>query len=289
MSDEKIFDVAPGEKYVDDRSRLTVFFQVLGRKFWKLISINLMYGLFNLPALIISLILGIYLTDMFLPSVMDPASQVDPITALFALTFPLVMFLMVIPVISVGPAQAGLTYLLRCFSYEMPTFNWSDFKDKMKETLKQGLAVTFINLFAIIFLILDFYLYSQINDNANFLFSIANGLLIVVFLIFLMMNMYIYPMMVTYSLKLKNIYKNAFLFAFAKFLPNLGILLICALLIIVPILLVQLTGSVITLTILYTFYVILGFALPGLIVNFYINPVIDKYLQPQPAESQQQE
>lgn len=276
--EEKIFDVSPGEKYVDDRSRMTIFFQVFIRKFWKLMGMNLMFLIFNIPSIIISFFLSGYVTDLFSPVI---ENSNDLVAILFVYGFPLLMFLMIVPVITVGPAQAGLTYLLRCFSYEMPTFYWSDFKDKMKENLKQGIIVSLINLVAIVLLIVDFYLYGQIsNSSSSFLLSAASGLLIVVFVLFMMMGMYIYPMMVTYELKLKNLYKNAFLFSIGRFLPNLGVLLICLLLVIGPMAVVMFTGSAIALVIVYIYYLILGFTLPGLIINFFINPIIDKYLKP---------
>ncbi|HHW23652.1 MAG TPA: DUF624 domain-containing protein [Clostridiaceae bacterium] len=280
--EEIIFDVAPGEKYEDDRSRTTIFFQVLGRKFWKLISMNLIFLVFNIPSIIVSFFLSGYIVNVFSP-VIENAN--DMVAVLFVYSFPLLMFLMVIPTITVGPAQAGLTYLLRCFSYEIPTFYWSDFKDKMKENLKQGIAVSLINLVAIVLLIIDFYLYDQMtSNNTGFVLSAANGLLIVVFLLFLMMSMYLYPMMVSYELSLKNLYKNAFLFSIGKFIPNLGVLILCFLLVVGPMAVVMFTGSAIALVIVYIYYIALGFTLPGLVMNFLINPVIDKYLRPAPAQ-----
>ena len=82
----------------------------------------------------------------------------------------------------------------------------------------------------------------------------------------------------------KNIYKNALLFAFAKFLPNLGVLVLCLLLVLFPVFILQLVPNVLVLTITYLYYTILGFSLPGLVINFVINPIIDKYMQPKPAE-----
>lgn len=280
MTEEgKIFDFSPNEEYVDDRSQLVIFFQVLARKFWKLISVNLIYLLFNIPAILISFFIATFMVLPFMPTIVDSASHSDLFTFLLVGTFPILMFLMAVPVITVGPAQAGLSYLLRCYSYELPTFDWSDFKDKMKENLKQGLAIGLINLFAIVFLMIDFYLYSRFIGNSTFI-SIANGILIVVLIVFLMMNLYLYPMMVTYKLKLKDLYKNALLFSFAKFLPNLAVLILCFFLIMAPILLVNMTGSVLVLTLTYVFYIILGFSLPGYISSFFINPVIDKYINP---------
>lgn len=285
MAEEKIFDIAPGEKYEDNRSRFTIFFQVLGRKFWKLININLMFILFNFPSILVSLALSTFMVNFFMPAMERIGAEGGALTVLFVVTFPVMMFLMAVPAVSFGPSQAGMTYLLRCFSYESPTFIWSDFKDKIKENLKQGIIVGLINLLMTVFILFDLYLYSRFNSSSSFLFPIANGLLLVVFLIFLMMNLYIYPMMVTYELKLKDLYKNALLFAFARFLPNLGILVLCFILILAPVILIQFTASVMVLTILYAFYILLGFSLPGYIINFFVNPVIDKYLMPKEKDA----
>jgi uncharacterized membrane protein YesL len=278
MPEEPIFSVAPGEKVEDDRSRLGIFFGVLGRKFWKLITTNAMFMLFNIPALIIGFILSIFMLSLFYPETAE-SSREELLTLLFADGFPTVFLFMAIPALTTGPAQAGLTYILRCYSYEQPVFQWMDFKDKMKENFKQGTIVSLINLFLLAFLIYDFYLYSNLAQFSGPLLPIANGLLIIVFIIFFMVSMYLYPMMVTYSLKTKDLYKNAMLFAVARFLPNLGILLICLVLILGPIVLVRLTSSVLVLTLVYAFYVTFGFTLPGLIINSYINPTIDKYLK----------
>jgi len=280
MSEEKIFDVLPGEDYEEDRGRLAIFFGVLSRKFWKLITINMMFLLFNLPAIILCFFLSPYLLGLFLPAAVD-TTQNDLLTVIIAMALPIMTFLMGVPVITVGPAQAGLTYLMKCYSYELPTFIWSDFKDKMKENFKQGLLVSLINLFVVVFLIVDLYLYGRLTNGEGILMPIANGLMIVVFVLFLMMSLYIYPMMVGYSLKLKDLYKNALLFALAKFLPNLGVLLLCALITLGPIIITWLTASIVPLAIAYVIYLCFGFTLPGLIINSVINPTIDKFLQPE--------
>ncbi len=283
MNEEKVFNVSPEEKYEDNRSRLTIFFQVLGRKIWKLIEFNLIYAIFNIPAIVISIFLSGYFISS-LPLTME--APADIAVYLFFYGFPPMMLLMAIPINAVGPAQAGLTYILRCFSYEMPTFYWSDFKDKMKENFKQGLIVSLINLAVFIFILLDFYLYSQINkDGSIMLLAVANGMLFLIMLLFIMMGMYIYPMMVTYELKIKYLYKNAFLFSIGRFLPNLAVLFICVLLVLAPLLIVAFSGSVMVLAIIYVYYILLGFTLPGLVINFFINPVIDKHLKP--ASSQE--
>lgn len=275
MADEPIFERAPGEKYEDNRSRLSIFFGVFARKFWKLVTVNFMFLLFNIPAVIISYFLSTFLVMLFMPEAGSSAEEFG-LLVLYS-GFPTVMFFMAVPLITVGPAQAGLTYLMRCFSYERPTFDWSDFKDKMKENMKQGIIASLINLFVLLFLILDLYLYPRVANN-NALFSVANGLMIMVFILFLMASLYIYPMMVTYRLKLRDIYKNAVLFALARFVPNLATLILCFLVIIGPTLIFSATSSGIILGLIYIYYLSLGFALPGLIINFMVNPAMDKYM-----------
>ena len=280
--EEKVFSFAPEEVYEDNRNRTTIFFQVLGRKFWKLIQFNLIYLILNIPAIIISYFLSCYLINSLSLSAETP----DQIIAFFLVYgFPPMILLMAIPVIAVGPVQAGLSYLLRCFSYELPTFYWSDFKDKIKENYKQGLIVSSINLAAFIFLLIDFHLYSQLSNNGNsMLLAAANGLLILILILFIMMCMYIYPMMVAYDLKIRHLYKNAFLFSMGRFLPNIAVLLICILLITAPLLIVVFTGNIMVLSAIYIYYILLGFTLPGLVINFFINPVIDKYLKAAPSQ-----
>jgi uncharacterized membrane protein len=90
--------------------------------------------------------------------------------------------------------------------------------------------------------------------------------------------------MVTYELKIKDLYKNAFLFSIGRFLPNIAVLLICVLLIIAPLLIVVFSGSAVALAVVYIYYILLGFTLPGLVINFFINPIIDKYLKPAPSQ-----
>ena len=123
----------------------------------------------------------------------------------------------------------------------------------------------------------DLYLYPRVSDGGA-LFSIANGLIIVMFILFLMASLYIYPMMVTYELRIRDLYKNAVLFALARFVPNLAILFLCLLVIIGPTIILFLTSNGIVLLFTYLLYACFGFTLPGLIINFLVNPVMDKHL-----------
>ena len=61
------------------------------------------------------------------------------------------------------------------------------------------------------------------------------------------------------------------LFSIAKFVPNLGILLLCLVLILAPIIITKLTGNIIFMFVVYMYYFALGFSCRGFIINFCIN------------------
>ena len=246
-----------------------------------------MFLLFNIPALIIAFFAGAYLAEILLPASLSSISDPQIIRELYLIIgFPVAFLFLAIPAITVGPAQAGMTYLLRCYALEIPTFTWSDFKDKMKENFRQATVVCLINLFLTAFFIFDLFFYSQINTGTDIIFTVANTLLLMMVIIFIMMNFYFYPMMVAYELNIKALYKNAFIFAVAKFLPNLGIFVLCCLLILGPIILIEMIGNFIVVFLTYIYYMLFGFTLPGLVINFYANRVIDKYLRPDPGRGE---
>ena len=85
-------------------------------------------------------------------------------------------------------------------------------------------------------------------------------------IIFAMMNMFIFPMLVTYKLKVRQIYKNAFIFTIVE-LPR-------------TVLMFAISAGIFYLSI--RFYIIpmfiIGITLPMLISVSYANWVFDKYL-----------
>jgi len=85
--------------------------------------------------------------------------------------------------------------------------------------------------------------------------------------------MYIYPLMISYNMKIRELYKVAYSFAFLRLLPNILIIL----------------GIAIVLTLAFGFIPIVGVILtavilPGAIlyaVNFFVDPIIKKFEEEQ--------
>ncbi len=283
---EKLFSMTE-EEYEEDRSRLRVFFDVLLGKFWKLMSLNLLTGLFNLPALIFMFVFSIYYMQLLQPNLITEAADGNALMYLLVGYFPLALIFLSIPIVAFGPAQAGMHYILRSYAYEIPVFIWGDFKEKVRENLKQGLAVTFINLFVFILAMLDIYMYPRLVARTGAILLVANYLLIIAFLVFLMMSMYIYPMMVRYDLSLKNLYRNAFLLAIGRFLPNLLVLFLCAVLAYGPFLLAALLNASLGYFVVYIYHIALGLTLPGFISSFILNHAMDKVMLPKGEADQE--
>lgn len=276
---EKLFSMTE-EEFEEDRSRIRIFFDVLLGKIWKLMSLNLLVSLFNLPALLFMVFFAIYYMQLLQPNAITNAADGSALAYLLVGYLPLAMIFLSIPVVAFGPAQAGMHFLLRNYSYEVPVFLWGDFKEKMKENMKQGLAVTFINLIVFVLAMLDIYMYPRMMAQAGAWLLVANYLLVLAFVVFIMVSMYIYPMMIRYDLTLKNLYRNAFLMAVGRFLPNLLVLVLCVVLSYGPFLVAALFNNSIAYFFVYVYHALLGLTLPGLIFSFILNPAMDKVMMP---------
>jgi uncharacterized membrane protein YesL len=251
------------------KSRFIIFFEVLFRKFWQLIRINIMYLIFNIPGIIISFFIANILLGYLASGVENPETIFGDGTALVILIFFIMAMITTFPIVTTGPSHAGFTFLLRNYSREEHAFIWSDFKEHMKKNLKQSIIVSLINI--VLFVLLIFQLYFYLNyTGLGILKNIAFGFVIVMILLLFMIIMYIYPMMVTFKLSIKQMYKNALIFSIIRFLPNLFILIICFGFIFFSFYFQPLVGFLI--------YFLFGFAFINFLINFYVYPKLKKFI-----------
>ena len=249
----------PGiNKDEEPKAAVFVFLDIYFRKFWNLIKINLLYFIFSIPTLLLFMLASIFVIPQISTDVTIDLMMRMIIGAIF----------FVIPVITCGPAQAGFTYLIRNYAREEHAFIWSDFKEHSLKNFKQGMLISAIDFVVFMVVMLDLRIYLNMKSS-NFLMMIPTILLFFAFIIFIMMHMYIYPMLVTFKLTTKELYKNAFVFSMMKFLPNLGILILC---------------FVLTLATFYftpvgiILFPLLTLSTVSLITNFYVYPKLKKYI-----------
>ncbi len=282
--------------YADDPKSgpIVRFFQIYARKFFKLVTTNLMFVLFNIPSMIIAYIGVVYFLPLINP-VFEPAAFQNYLTSVgissanasttnggaalqiyFLIALFLVMFVVGMQLVCVGPVQTGLSYVYRNFARESSTFVWSDFVMSLKSNWKQSLAVTGITLVVTGVIMGNVAFYSSTYSGK---YAHVFSTIFVMMLVFYMcVQLFVYPLIASLDLKLKNIYRNAILFFIARFLPTLGIFLVDAvvLLVIPVVLLFSFTYAGFALAIVY--YIFFAFSFVHYLNTFFVWQQIERYI-----------
>lgn len=256
------------DPYAPQKRSFFRFFDIFFRKFWHFGKANLLYTIALIPTFIILVMLMIFPVS----TVMGEAGQG---AELFIVAIILVN--LYISMWGAGPATAGMTYIMRNFAREEHAWLWSDFKDSFKTNFKQSLAVFVIDIIAATLFYIAIVVYSQMP---GLLGALKYAVYMIIF-IYTMMHFYIYQMMVTFELSLKDLYKNALLFALCKLPVNV--------LVIVILLFIQVGLPVLAIFYGGTYYMLLLFlilmlemvvtqAFSAFLVNFSVYPAIKKYM-----------
>ncbi|MBQ8894166.1 MAG: YesL family protein [Clostridia bacterium] len=173
-----------------------------------------------------------------------------------------------IPIVTIGPATAGFTKILRNYAREEHAFLWADFIETFKKNFKQALGYGLLDLFVVAFLVLDLLAIQYVPNKIMVYLSLAAIFLSLT--VWSFMRYYIYSMMITFRLTFKQLLKNAFIFCWAGFFRNLLLTVILA---VVTFLGFQFLGLFMVFLLL-TVYV----SFCGLLVNFTVNPLIKKHM-----------
>ncbi|MFZ5966470.1 MAG: DUF624 domain-containing protein [Bacillota bacterium] len=247
------------------KPRIVIFFNIFLCKFWHLVKLNMLFLLFNLPAVIVMPLVAQFFLPMLNKGTVMTGNSIYELMFYFAAG----AILVCIPVVTAGPAQAGFTYVLRNFSREEHAFLWGDFKEHAVKNVGQSSLICLIDLVVVLIIGIDISFYMRISEK-NMLQTAATFFVIIFFIIYVMMHMYIYPMLITFRLSVKQIYKNAFIFSIIRFFPNLGILALCSVLALLPLLLLPAVGILM--------FLFITMSLIGLLTNFYVYPVLKKHM-----------
>jgi len=237
---------------VEAEPRSRVFFAVIGRKLWHILSLNMLSFLCNLPLIFI-----IYV----------PLLSIGP-ENIFSKYFIAVAGLMLLGCGGTGILAPGFFYVLKTLSRQQHAWVRSEYFEYIKKNIKQSAAMTVIDIVAF-----------ALWNNAVMYYSGAEGVVPAVALsvlyiaafVFYVMHGYVYLLMIEYDMKLKDILKNAFLFVLIKLPLNLAS--VAALLVISMLTFANSTefGLIISFIIIPT--------LMGYINIFLIDPVVTRYMR----------
>ena len=256
----------------------------------RLMAVNALFLLFNIPAIAIAFLYGV----VFLPGLVNAFDLSKYITVpnnvgvtLSAentqLSFQLVSLLFVFFVVSmvasllicVGPFQAGFAQVYKDIRNGTSVSLFSSFKTGLKENWKKSLGAMFIGMIfsAVIILAVDFYM----NLGSDVGIVIAT-IFCVLYFAFILVQNFVYNLMVSTDLKLGKIYKNAILFILLRFGPCLTLGIVAALFYIVIPFVLLMSASYTTLGIFVFLYSFVVIAWVQYGMAFYTGQLIDRYV-----------
>lgn len=271
------------EKDQPQKSAFWLFLELYGRKFWKLMQVGLIHILLSIPAFIVVIffagLLSSNVSNIVQPILMSFLEDMAMVQAYVNIVDLLVRVFIAVLFMSfwgMGPATAGYTYILRNYVREDYAWPWSDFWENAKSNFFQAICVWIIDVIVFCLLVIAFFYYSTAAGPVN----IIKYVIAFVFLAYTMMHFYIYQLMVTFKLKLKDIFKNSFLLAVAA-LPENALVFVISVVIhgIFPYMGLHFFGDSMGY---WTVYILLAlFILPGMssfLMNFVANRNIKKYM-----------
>jgi uncharacterized membrane protein YesL len=181
----------------------------------------------------------------------------------------LLTLLCCVPIITIGPAIAGMTKVIRGYYLEKGTFLVHDFFKGFKENWKKSGIIGLLDLFILYSLIMAYGIYTSLGSS--FYIFLLGATYVVAAGVFVM-NFFIFPMIITTDLPLRDIIKNAFILTVAALPRNFITLVIIAVI----------TIALIFIIILNPFFILLFFLFyvtgMGFMIFFRSYPTVQKYV-----------
>ena len=185
-----------------------------------------------------------------------------------------------IPCIAItGPFTAGLSYVTRNWARDEHAFIWTDFKDAVKANWKQGLILSVITSILPLAVYVGWKFYGQMAQR-NAILIVPQVLVVLVAIIWAISITYMYPMAVTYELKMKDLLRNGLLLGVARLPMSVGIRLLHCVPVLIGAALIYFWNPLIGIMILFGWYVLIGFSMSRFVTASYTNAVFDRFINP---------
>lgn len=197
-----------------DKTGIALYFDILGRRIGKIVIANILFLITSIPAIIISLFLSAVILT-FLGAISGSAIGVGEASVMrYYLTAAMLLLT------GSGSASAAMSYVLRKYVNDTHAWVWSDFIDNIKANFLQGTLAYIIN--TVVFFVLSIaamYYHFYVKGPMSVLFT---SIIIIIAVIFFMMQMYVYQIMASVKLKLKDVYRNAALLTLGRLPVSIG-------------------------------------------------------------------
>lgn len=254
-----------------EQPRIQVFFDVLPRKVWDLIKLNILYLLTAIPFFVVTMIVAGIVSAPLVDSLVNQLDNVNLVG--FDIVLRVVFAFLFIIFLGQGPVTAGYIYIIREHGREHPCWLISDFFERCKSNFKQGILLWIIDLAVLYLFTVAIRFYGQSG------LIILQYVMILVAALYATMHIYVYQMMVTFDLPLKSILSNSLLLAMAKAPASLLILLLnIVIYAVIPVVVILTAKSFIVILILLLVEVLILPPITSFTINFYIDPILDRYI-----------
>ncbi len=259
-------------------NRFQLFWEVLRVRFWSLFRVNLMQIVFWIPMIVWTFrcIGSVIFADAeaLVPDTSDPVAILNFFKSMLAL-----YFLFLAPCIAItGPSSAAAAYITRNWARDQHSFVWSDFKDAFKDNWKQALIVSSITGLVPLVGFIGFNFYGDMAKQMPVL-VVAQVLVVIICLTWTLMVPLLYPLMVGYQLRLRDLFRNGLLLTVGRLPQMLAVRLLTA----IPLLLLiagVAFGNTLLILGMALYYILFGHAFARLVYASVANSFFDKFINP---------
>ena len=177
--------------------------------------------------------------------------------------------------ICIGPFQAGFAQVYKDIRNGTSVSLFGSFKTGLKENWKKALVSMFIGIVISAVIILAVSFYFNLGTDVGI---VIGTVFCVLYVAFIIVQNFVYNLMVSTDLKLGQIYKNAILFIFLRFGPCFTIALLAAIVFIALPFFLLMSASYLTLGIFVFLYSFLFVSWMQYFMSFYTGRLIDRYM-----------
>ncbi len=276
VSDGNFREIRPDDP---EKKGVKLYFELIKRKFWNYIKLNLLYFVLSLPTLALySVVIAMFVMPNFL-GILAPSETATDFSATMAdgqliLFFSCLGAVLLVTFFGGGLFSAGYNYILRNYVRQENAYIVSDLFGQTKKNFGQALFVSVIDFIVVsVGMFSISYYFKEMVITRSPLFIFAFALLVFAFLLYVAMHTYMWTLMVTFKVSLKQIYKNSFMLTVGTASRSVVYMLAVALFIIVSTALLLYFQVIV-----FALFAIMFMALFNLAGQVFSYPVIKKYM-----------
>lgn len=264
---------------IENKTGISLYFDIFLRRFWSFITVNFLYLLASIPAIIISFFIATYLMTAVLG--FEGKEMTDELYAamvLLSVPFTVAIF----QATGSGPASIAINSITGKYIKDTHSWTWSDFIGNIKSNFLQGLLIYVINTLVFFACAFAFLFYNYVMGGV--MAGVLRAMIIVISVIFFIMQFYVYRIAAEFKLKTKHIYKNAFILTLTGLKWNLFATVVIVTLMCVLFTLLSEMFAIGAAVLLAIYFVLFTFT-----QNFITNNVVKKYLLEPSLKAQEEE